>query len=77
MKCLQRLKEAAEAGNCQVCMWILERRFPNDYGRRKYRKINAVSENKNENVEIIVKDEDEIRQQILEKFAGDRELNES
>ena len=24
---LERLHNAADAGNCQVCMWILERRF--------------------------------------------------
>jgi hypothetical protein len=73
LKCLQRLKDAAEAGNSQMCMWILERRFPNDYGRREYRKINAVSENKNENINIIITDADGIRQQILAKFAVGRE----
>ena len=73
LKCLKRLKEAADSGDCRVCMWILERRFPNDYGRREYRKINAVSENKNENVEIIIKDEDAIRKEILEKLAVFRE----
>ena len=61
LKCLQRLKEAADAGDYRVCMWILERRFPNDFGRREYRKINAVSENKNENIEILVNDADKIR----------------
>ena len=76
LKCPQRLKEAADSGNCQVCMWILERRFPNDYGRNEYRKINVVSENKNENVEIIVKNEDEIRKQIIEKFSLVKESNE-
>jgi len=53
-KCLERLNEAAKAGNCQVCMWILERRFSEDFGRRTYRKMDVVSENRNENVEIIV-----------------------
>jgi|SRR5271157_910443 len=66
--CLERLNDAAETENCQVCMWILERRFPEDFGRRVYRNANVVSENKNENVEIIVNDEDEIRKQILMKF---------
>jgi hypothetical protein len=37
-------------GDTRICMWILERRFPEDFGRREYKKINAVSENKNENV---------------------------
>ncbi len=37
-KLLERLNDLAEAGNCQVCMWILERRFPEDFGRRIYKK---------------------------------------
>jgi transposase len=67
-KLLERIQEAAKAGNCQVCMWILDRRFPDDFGRKVYRKINSVSENKNENVELIINDVDEIRNQILAKF---------
>jgi len=69
LKCLQHLNEAAAAGNCRICCWILERRFPEAYGRREYRKINAVSENKNENIEIMVKDKDELSEQIITKLA--------
>ena len=69
LKLLNRLNDAAEDGNCQVCMWILERRFPTKFGRREYRKTNVVSENKNVNVEINVNDVDEIRNQILAKFT--------
>ena len=43
---LKRLKTAADAGNCQVCILILERRFSEDFGRRMYRKTNVVSENR-------------------------------
>jgi hypothetical protein len=60
-ECLKHLNDATKAGNCQICMWILERRFPEDFARREYRKINAASENKNENVEITVKEADKIR----------------
>jgi hypothetical protein len=67
-KLLQCLHDSAEAGNYQVSMWILERRFPDEFGRWVYRKINSVSENHNETVEIIVKDADKIREKILEKF---------
>jgi|SRR5271157_2462632 len=67
-KLLERLNDAAEAGNCQICMWILERRFPEDFARRQYRKMNVVSENKNENVEITVMEADILRKQILAKF---------
>ena len=74
---LERLHNAADAGNCQVCMWILERRFSEDFGRRENRKMNVVSENLNQNVEIIVKDGDGIRKQILDKFAFGREDQES
>jgi hypothetical protein len=65
---LERLNLAAKAGNCQVCMWILERRFSEDFGRRIYRKTNSISENKSETIEIIIKDSDEIRKQILANF---------
>jgi hypothetical protein len=60
-KFLEHLNEAAKAGNCTVCMWILERRFPDNFGRKQYRKMDVVSKNKNENVEIIVNDADSIR----------------
>jgi hypothetical protein len=62
LKFLKRLNDAAEAGNCRGCMWILERRFPENYGRREYRKMNVISENKNENVEIIVKATNTVRE---------------
>jgi hypothetical protein len=65
---LERLNESAKAGNCQVCMWILERRFSEDFGRREYRKMNVVSENQNVNVELNVKEADILRKQILAKF---------
>ncbi len=68
LRILQKLNDAARSGNCQVCMFILERRFSEDFGRRVYRKTNVVSENKNMNVEINVKDVDEVRKQILAKF---------
>ncbi len=74
---LERLNEAAKAGNCTVCMWILERRFPEDFARRQYRKMNVVSENKDEDVHIIINDADGIRAQILEKFDRIEEMHES
>jgi hypothetical protein len=49
----------------------LERRFPEEFGRRAYRKITSVSENKNENVELIVKDAHNIKEKILKKFSSD------
>jgi hypothetical protein len=67
-KCLERLNEAAKAGNCTVCMWILERRFSEDFGRRVYRNINSVSENQNVIVDIAINDADGIRAQIIERF---------
>jgi len=73
---LERLNEAAKGGNCQVCMFILERRFPDEFGRRVYRKTNVVSENLNQNIKIIVNDTDGIRKKILEKLVFDRENQE-
>ena len=79
LRILQKLNEAAKAGNCQVCMWILERRFSEDFGRRVYRKTNVVSENLNQNVnvEIIVQDTDAIREEILAKFDRVEESKKS
>lgn len=45
-KVFATFKSAEEAGNCHVCMWILERRFPADFGRREYIKMDVVSEKK-------------------------------
>lgn len=58
-----------EAKKFKFLLWVLERRFPDEFGRRVYRNTNAVSENKNENVELIVNDVDGIRGKILEKLA--------
>ena len=74
---MERLNEAAKGGNCQVCMFILERRFPDEFGRRVNRKTNVVSENLNQNGEIIINDTDGIRKQILAKFDRVGENNES
>ena len=68
LRILQKLNDEAKAGNCQVCMFILERRFSEDFGRRVYRKTNVVAENMNQNVELIVKDTDAIRNKILDKL---------
>jgi abortive infection bacteriophage resistance protein len=76
-KLLEHLNESGKAGNCQVCMWILERRFSEDFGRREYRKKNVVSENMNQNVELIINDADGIRKEILAKFDRVKESNES
>jgi transposase len=67
-KLLERLNDAAEAGNCQVCMFILERRFPEEFGRRIYRQTNVVSENVNANLEITVQEAYSLRKQMLTKF---------
>ena len=68
LKLLERLNEAVKAGNCTVCMWILERRFNEDFGKRQYLKMDVVSENLNQNVELILTDADKIRGEILAKL---------
>jgi hypothetical protein len=54
-------------------MWILERRFPEDFARRQYRKMDVVSENQNVIVDIAINDADNIRVKILKKFVFGRE----
>jgi transposase len=68
-KLLENLNAAIKAGDKRICMWILERRFSEDFGRRVYRKTNVISENKNENMEILVKDIDTIRNEILNRLS--------
>ena len=75
LKILQKLNDEAKAGNCQVCMFILERRFSEDFGRRVYKKTNVVSDNQNVIVDIAINDADGIRAQILEKFDRVEESN--
>jgi hypothetical protein len=58
-------------------MWILSRRFHEDFGRRQYRKMDVIAENKNVNVDIAINDADGIRKQIIAKFDRVRESNES
>ena len=58
-------------------MFILERRFPAEFGRRVYRKTNVVSENHNVIVDIAINDADGIMAKILEKFALGRKNQES
>jgi hypothetical protein len=70
---LERLNTAAKAGDTRICMFILEKRFSEEFGRKVYRKTNIVAENLNQNVEIVVTDADKIRDSILEKFTLDTE----
>src|SRR5271157_2461897 len=60
-KLLERLNDDAKAGNCTVCMWILSRRFHEDFGRRIYKKTNVVSANQTVNVELTVQKPDILR----------------
>jgi Ser-tRNA(Ala) deacylase AlaX len=65
---LEKLNDSAKAGDTWICLWILERRFSEDFGRRVYRKTNAISENLNQNVEITANESDLLKKQILTKF---------
>ena len=78
-KLLESLNAAAKAGDTRICMFILERRFPEEFGRRVYRKTNVVAENINQNVivDIAINDVDDIRTKIRGKFTAGRENQES
>jgi hypothetical protein len=73
---LEHLNSSAKAGDTRICLWILERRFASDFGRRVYKKTNVVSENINKNLELIVNDADGIWKKILEKFVLVRKIHE-
>ena len=42
MRCLQAIHTAAEDGTWQAAAWVLERRFPDQFGRRTCRDLQPV-----------------------------------
>lgn len=67
--CLTRLRKVADTGNMESIKFILERRFPKDWGKQE--NINVKSENVNLNLNATptVSEAEKIRQDILSKLA--------
>jgi uncharacterized protein (DUF1697 family) len=69
--CLSKVKLAAEKGDINSVRWLLERRFPADFGKRS--DVSITSTNQNLNLEVSsnsAKEEaDKIRAEILAKLS--------
>jgi len=63
--------KAADLGNIESIRFILERRFPAEWGKKENININQKTEavNVNINSELEQSEADEIRQEILEKLS--------
>lgn len=69
--CLTRLRKVADTGNMESIKFILERRFPAEWGKRDNININQKTEalNVNINPELKQEEADKIRAEILAKLA--------
>ncbi|MGA9188127.1 MAG: hypothetical protein WB014_06100 [Methanosarcina sp.] len=69
--CLTQLRKAVSMGNLESIKFLLERRFPQEWGKKDNISIQARSENVNFNVNQKLKQEEaeRIRQDILAKLA--------
>lgn len=79
--CLFKLRKSAETGNIESVKWLLERRFPHEYGKQSAINVKAQTENVTVHVtpELQHSEQEKIRQDILSRLAprNDRKLVES
>jgi len=71
--CLQRIREAAERGNTNNDMWLLERRYPADYGRKENIHMKSQTEALNYNVDIPANEIEAKRSALLTRLLKDIE----
>ena len=71
--CLQRIREAAVRGNTTNDMWLLERRYPADYGRKENISMKSQTEALNYNVDIPATEIEKRRSSILKGILGELE----
>jgi len=69
--CLLKLRKSAETGNAESIRWLLERRFPADFGKKNAVDITAKTENVNMslNSDMSKNDSERLRREILEKLT--------
>ena len=69
-KCLERIRAASERGSLAGDMWLLERRYPADYGRKDHLNMKAQTEALNYNVDIPENEIEKKRSSILKGILG-------
>ena len=68
--CLLRIREAAERGSLAGDMWLLERRYAADYGRKDHLNMKAQTGALNYNVDIPANEIEKKRSSILKGILG-------
>lgn len=73
-ECLEKVKKAADLGNFQAVVFLLERRFSDQWGKQSQLNVNAKTQSQNFNVNADVdlnnfEEAERIRQDILAKLA--------
>ena len=71
--CLTRIRAAAERGSLAGDMWLLERRYAADYGRKDHLNMKSQTEALNYNVDIPENEIEKRRSAILKGILGDIE----
>jgi len=71
--CLTRIRAAAERGSLAGDMWLLERRYAADYGRKDHVNMQAQTEALNYNVDIPANEIEKKRSSILKGILGELE----
>jgi hypothetical protein len=71
--CLTRIREAAERGNTANDMWLLERRYFADYGRKDNLNMKAQTEALNYNVDLTENEIEAKRSALLTRILGELE----
>jgi len=72
-KCLERIRAAAERGSLAGDMWLLERRYPADYGRKDHINMKAQTEALNYNVDLTENEIEAKRSALLTRILGELE----
>lgn len=69
--CLTKLRKAADTGNAESIRWLLERRFPADFGKRSALDVSAQNINLNMDAGTTpsTAEADKIRKEILNKLT--------
>jgi transposase len=71
--CLTRIRAAAERGSLASDLWLLERRYPADYGRKDHLNMKSQTEALNLNVDIPENALEARRSALLARILGDIE----
>lgn len=72
---LERIREAADNGTWNAAAWLLERRYPSDYGRKDRIDMKAKTENVSIDVTVNEQEISARRSSLLSRILGDIAAN--